>query len=280
MGLKFRLIFIIFILVAQIGYAQKSELGISAGASYYIGDLNNVHFKNSKLSLGLLYRYNISDRVAFRVNFMYGKVEGADSESDDPIKINRNLSFKSDIVELGGMFEFNYYTYSPGDDRDYFTTYLLMGFSYFKMNPKAELGGLEYELNALGTEGQNFEGGPKIYKLDAFALPVGFGAKVNIAKRLAIAFEYTFRFTFTDYLDDVSGVYYANDEFVNSSGDLSIAGEFADRRIDPKAPTQDINGNTLGLQRGNPGRMDWYGFAGIILSVRIGKEDNTCAKWN
>jgi len=267
-------------LFVQVSVAQLSELGLISGVTYYVGDLNNKHFKQSNFSMGLLYRYNMNDRVAFRISFLYGNVEASDSESNDPFKANRNLSFKSTIAELGAMFEFNYYTYSPGDKANSFTTYILAGISYFKMNPKAKLGSVSYELNALGTEGQTFDGGPKPYKLDAFAIPVGLGAKVNLGRRVAISLEYTLHFTFTDYLDDVSGVYYASDSFRNSNGDLTVAGQLADRRIDNTKPTQDDTGATLGLQRGDPSRKDWFGFAGIILSVRIGKEANTCARWN
>jgi len=267
-------------LFSQLAVAQLSEMGLMMGTTYYVGDLNNNHFKQSKFSIGLMYRHYINDRVAFRINFLYGNVEASDSKSNDPVKVNRNLSFKSSIAELGGMFEFHYYTYSPGDKKNNFTTYLLVGFSYFKMNPKAQLGSALYELNPLGTEGQQFDGGPKPYKLDAFALPIGLGAKVNLGKRIAIGIEYSIRFTFTDYLDDVSGTYYATSAFENSNGDLTIAGQLADRRIDPKLPTQSATGETLGLQRGDPSRKDWYGFAGIIFSVRIGKEANTCVRWN
>jgi hypothetical protein len=267
-------------LYGQIVVAQLSEVGVITGVTYYVGDLNNKHFKNSAFSMGILYRYNINDRIAFRINFLYGNVKGKDSQSDDPVKVNRNLSFKSSIAELGGIFEFSYYTYSPGDKKNKFSTYILMGFNYFKMNPKGLLDDVWYELNALGTEGQNFEGGPKHYKLDAFAIPIGLGAKVNLGKRIAIAIEYSIRFTFTDYLDDVSGNYWATDDFLNSNGELTIAGQLADRRLDPGLPTQNEAGETLGLQRGNPSRKDWYGFAGILLSFRIGKDNNTCATWN
>ena len=278
--MKFRILIVFMVLFTQTSVAQFSEMGIISGASYYVGDLNNNHFRNSKFSLGIIYRYNINERVAFRMNFLYGNVEATDSKSNDPVKVNRNLSFKSSIAELGAMFEFHYYNYSPGDKLNRFTTYLLLGFNYFKMNPKAQLGSVLYELNALGTEGQKFDGGPKPYSLDAFAIPVGLGAKFNLGKRVAISIEYTLHFTFTDYLDDVSGVYYATDAFLNSDGDLTIAGQLADRRLDPKAPTQNEIGETIGLQRGDPSRKDWYGFAGVILSFRIGKEANTCARWN
>jgi len=256
-------------------------MGVMVGTTYYLGDLNRKHFKNPKFSMGILFRRSISDRIAFRLNFLYGTVSGSDSQSNDPNQVNRNLSFKSSIAELGGAFEFHYYSYSPGDKTNRFTTYLLLGFSYFRMNPKAQLNDTWYELNAISTEGQGFPDGPNRYKLDAFAIPVGMGAKLNLGKRIAISLEYSLRFTFTDYLDDVSTVYYATDAFgFTPEGERTIAGQLSDRRLDRTAPTQDDNGNTLGLQRGNASRKDWYGFAGVFLSFRIGKNLSTCARWN
>ena len=274
--MKFRVIITLLVLSAQVGFAQLSEVGVMVGTTYYLGDLNRTHFKNPKFSIGILFRRSISDRVAFRLNFLYGNVAGSDSDSKDPNQVNRNLSFKSSIAELGGVFEFNYYSYSPGDKKNRFTTYLLIGFSYFRMNPKAQLNNTWYELNAIGTEGQGFPGGPNRYKLDAFAVPIGMGAKLNLGKRIAISLEYSLRFTFTDYLDDVSDRYYAFTPEVEKT----ITGQLADRRLVRNAPKQDDNGNTLGLQRGNATRNDWYGFAGIFLSFRIGKEISTCARWN
>ena len=34
---------------------------------------------------------------------------------EDPIKVNRNLSFKSDIIELSGQVEFNFLPYETGN---------------------------------------------------------------------------------------------------------------------------------------------------------------------
>jgi len=258
--------------------AQTSEIGIIGGVSYYIGDLNNTHFKNSQFSAGILYRYNINDRISLRINYLYGSVRGDDSQSKDVNRVNRNLSFKSTISELGAMIEINYYSYKPGNRKDeLFTTYIVAGFNYFKMNPKAQYLDVTYELQPLNTEGQSLPGGPDRYSLDAFAIPLGLGAKVNLSKRISISIEYSFRFTFTDYLDDVSTVYYFKDVLASEIGDISA--ELSDRRLNKENPAG-IDGQGAGLQRGDSARNDWYGFAGIFLSFRIGKDPNSCAKWN
>ena len=37
-------------------FKSNNELGIIAGGSYYLGDLNNNHFDDASASLGLIYR--------------------------------------------------------------------------------------------------------------------------------------------------------------------------------------------------------------------------------
>lgn len=259
-------------------YSQFSEMGVMVGTSYYLGDLNQKHFKNSKLSAGLIYRYNFNSRLTFRLNLLLANVEAFDSEASNVNDINRNLSFKSNITELGGMLEINYYSYVTGDKKSRFTSYILLGVSYFKMNPKAQYLDVWYELQPLSTEGQGLPNGPDRYKLDSFALPFGLGAKINVVGRLAISLEYSLRFTTTDYLDDVSTFYYDNEIIRDQVG--NVAAELADRRLNKETVQAGIDGNGTGLQRGDSSRNDWYGFAGVFITMRLGKKPTTCARWN
>jgi hypothetical protein len=275
--LKTRILFILFSLSTSVISAQYAELGVMTGVSYYLGDLNSTHFKNSNLSGGLIFRYGFNPRVAFRMNLLLGKVEAYDSESNNINAVNRNLSFQSNFTELAAMVEINYYSFITGDKKTRFTTYIVTGLSYFKMNPKAKYLDVYYELQPLATEGQGLPGGPDKYKLDAFALAFGLGAKVNLAGRFAVSFEYSLRFTTTDYLDDVSTIYYDNLVLLDEIGEVSS--QLADRRLNKEVPTG-IDGNGTGMQRGDPTRNDWYAYAGLMLTMRLGKKPTTCAKWN
>ena len=82
-------------------YAVSTEIGVYGGGSYYIGDLNpSQHFIYSKPAFGLIYRYNLSTRHSLRATAFYGNVYGNDSDASDPAQLNRNLSFKSNILEI------------------------------------------------------------------------------------------------------------------------------------------------------------------------------------
>ncbi len=46
-----------------------AEIGVHGGPSYYLGDANNILFKNSQLSYGLIYRQKINPRLAAHLNW-------------------------------------------------------------------------------------------------------------------------------------------------------------------------------------------------------------------
>ena len=132
-----------------------------------------------------------------------------------------------------------------------------------------------YELQSLGTEGQGLNDMPKKYSLTHFALPFGIGFRFNIGRYVSLGAEWSFRYTFTDYLDDVGGTYYDNELLREQRGD--IIANLADRSPELTDP----DGNPLplhqaGEQRGNPTTHDLYSFAGATLTVKFGNSDRTC----
>ena len=74
------------------------------------------------------------------------------------MKVKRNLSFKSSIIEIGPIIEVNFFPYKLGQaDTElakFGTPYFFAGITYMRMNPKAEYEGEWIELQPLGTEGQ------------------------------------------------------------------------------------------------------------------------------
>ena len=104
------------------GFAQRpqnsTEFGVFLGGAYYIGDLNpNGHFSEfTRPAAGLVYRYNFKRRYAIRGNFLYGNLEARDSESKSLYQQQRNLTFKTDLMELSCQFEFNYQNFEIGRD--------------------------------------------------------------------------------------------------------------------------------------------------------------------
>ena len=247
---------------------SNTEIGIMGGTSYYLGEINNKHFDYVMPCGGLVIRNNIDRRIVLKGEFMAGSVRADDSRnSNDTIKFNRNLHFRSSIYELSGQIEFNFLPYETGNPLYPFTPFIFAGVSLFKFNPKAEATNGEWvDLQPLGTEGQgttSFQERKK-YALTQLSIPMGGGFKISINKTFNIILEYGIRKTFTDYLDDVSTTYTGGNLI-----DMSpLAIDMSDKSLNgPQAKN---------FQRGNSKDNDWYSFAGITLSFKILSEKERC----
>ncbi|MFT5820994.1 MAG: hypothetical protein ACI8ZM_002242 [Crocinitomix sp.] len=249
------------------GFKTSAEVGFFGGGSYYIGDLNpSKHFVYSKLAYGGIFRYNLSTRHSLRFNVTYGNIYGEDSKSSDPYRVDRNLSFKTQVLEFAFGVELDLFRYRINDMKYPISPYFFYQLAYTRINPKAELNGIDYALQPLATEGQGSGlTGTKNnrYKLNQFTVPLGIGLKFNLKKRIAISIEYGIRKTFTDYVDDVSGDYLDSDVITALNGPL--AAEFSDRSLS--------EGSKAGINRGTSLNKDWYSFYGIMLTFKPFKKD-------
>lgn len=243
-------------LFAQSGrrHFRQHELGVMLGGAYYIGDLSpRRHFFLTQPAAGVFYRFTPNYRYAFRGGFNWGNILGDDSQTNDADQIQRNLNFKTRIIEFNALAEFNFLEYRISNDKYKFTTFLFLGLDVFRFNPQTRYGNTWISTQPLRTEGQ-----AKGYKLTQVAIPFGIGAKINVSKKVGIGLEWGPRKTFTDYLDDVSGTYPDWTTAV-AAGANSVL--LSDRSI--KA------GSNINKQRGNPRTKDWYFFFGITLNFKI-----------
>jgi hypothetical protein len=260
------------ILLPFVVFAQRSEVGIQGGISYYMGDLNPKGvFKFVQPAGGVFYRYNFTEHWAIRGNAILGWVYATDAESETPAQIDRNLSFSSQVLEFSLYGELNFFRYTPGDMKHPISPYIFGGIALFKFNPKAEINGNQYELQPLGTEGQGTTFYPdlKQYSLTTGSIPFGLGVKANISKRFSVGLEWGMRYTFTDFLDDASGVYADPDIVLQESGET--AGQLSDRSLSGTTNT--------GRQRGNSQTNDWYSFALLTFSYKIPGRPVKCAAY-
>ena len=204
----------VYILIFLMGWnapseAQEVEVGVWMGMANYFGDLNPVFsFKEVRWAGGAFYRYNLNPRMAVRVGVNYARVKASDSKIEKvPYPQARNLSFESEILELGGAYEINFFKFQPKKDK-FFTPYLMVGFSVFYYNPYTSVDGNKVYLQQVGTEGQNTPlGEENAYARYSFAIPFGGGIKYALNNNWSINVEISSRLSFTDYLDDVSRNY-------------------------------------------------------------------------
>lgn len=248
---------------------QEGEIGFSAGASHYFGDLNTrARLNRPKLAFGAFFRKQFSNYVALRLSAHYARLGYSDIyNKDNEYQRRRNLSFNSNIFELALQGDFNFFKFVPGDPYHAFTPYVTLGAGIFSYDPYAYLGGRKVFLRPLGTEGQGSTAYPgrKPYSTMAFCFPLGVGVKYALNNRMNVGFEVVYRYTTTDYLDDVSKTYVGADKFPNlPDGSASTAQRLQDRSYE----TGDIIG-IEGRQRGYEKQKDSYVLAELTFSFNL-----------
>ena len=257
--------------------AQVNEVGITGGILYYLGDLNPAtHYPTDmKPGGGLLFRHNVTDRHAFRLQGLYGTLQAYDSNSDDPVQV-RNLHFRTRLFEAAALWEINFFKYRSREAGSrLWTPFVFGGLAYFRANPQAELDGEWYDLQPLGTEGQGTTARPgtDLYAVDQVSLPFGAGFKFNLG-RIDIQLEWGARRTWTDFIDDVSGTYVDNDLLAFENGPLAAI--FGDR-----SGLNELPGYTnADRARGDRNTRDWYHYTGLSITYVISRFSDCDAQYN
>ena len=263
MRFKSIVIYLVFIF-PSICTAQYMELGLSAGFGQYFGDLQSEYeASENHATFGIFARYNWHRRIAFKAQFSQITLTGDDANQKrlNSFESNRNLSFKTKLFELGIQGEWNIIKLDIRDDKNT-APYIFGGVALIYSNPRAALGDQWYDLQPLGTEGQTLEGGKKYSKL-AVAFPIGAGLKISLSERINMGFNFGYRFTLTDYLDDVSGVY-PNLVLLEEQNPIASQLSFRSPEILPQ-----LAGNPVGKTRGNPTTKDGYFIGNITFSFNL-----------
>ncbi len=218
--------------------------------SSYRGELkHNKSIQNefSNYSLGLEAR--LFSKVAARAEIGWYSIRGNDDFApDSSYARQRNLRFTSKNWEanLVGVFYLKKY------GGDYFRRwatdpYLIGGLGVTYFNPQTIVGGQTFFLADLETEGKD-------YSQFAMIFPVGAGLKFKLSPFMNFNMEASYRFTLTDYLDDVSTTYpltYPNltvELVSNRKDEIPVVNQEAYDLLEPGGP------------RGNPDDFDRYLF--------------------
>ncbi|MEO7989062.1 MAG: DUF6089 family protein [Chryseolinea sp.] len=230
---------------------RYNAVGISLNALNYYGDLSpksgifSTDLKFTRPAVGISFAHRFGPRYTLTAAFMYGTIKGSDAESakagdaeSGVFRSVRNLSFRNRIKELSVVASFDLFeNMSTYISRVKWTPYIYAGVAGFLHNPQAQIpdfavdgvtplpgAGKWVNLRDYGTEGQKADLQPgdanygiKEYKLLQIAIPGGIGVRFRINEVIDVAAEFGFRYTFTDYLDDVSKNYVDLNTF---NGDL------------------------------------------------------------
>jgi hypothetical protein len=316
---RFKTTLVILIALGSFAYASAQakkrfkgkpiEAGITFGGSNYMGDLSKgVATNETHLMGGLICRFNYNDFITLRGNAVFGQISGNDQnfkseiafqhldQAGNPLDVTRgqrNLNFKSNLVEFSAIGEWNILGFGETTRATPATPFLFAGIGVFKFNPRTQFNYMpgmvdaqgqalhnvqleQYdkewiELQTLGTEGQGTTkyNDRKRYNLTQVSIPLGIGYKQQVDEFWAWGIELGARKTFTDYLDDVS-LDYVDDQIVGgANGFLSAAlKDRSSEQIDPSTglPYERFY---MGNPRGSTKGADWYMFLNVTITRKI-----------
>ncbi|MBN2214385.1 MAG: outer membrane beta-barrel protein [Bacteroidales bacterium] len=192
------LLFLIYPLYSQ----RNANVGIFAGTSYYMGDINpSRHFYRLRPSLGMIYRINLNNHYAIRANVYYAYVSGSDmdfAERINPDRYYEPVEFNTSILDGALQFEFNFLPFIPNEGRWNYTTYVS--------------GGIGYSLVISSAVSTNLDTDNLRNPIPHLNIPFGIGFKLNINRRVSAGCEWNFRKTFSDRIDFLK----------NPTGDVSL----------------------------------------------------------
>lgn len=213
--------------------AQKTlEGGIMAGGLFYLGEINpSTLFQSTKFGGGAFVRHNVNKRWAYRANLVVGTLFSDDKYSSDKYQQIRNVAFNTPLIEIVVQAEFNFLRYKLGATRhnSFYTPYLASGIGFLMVTNSIH----PYQL----------------------VLPISFGMKFAISKKLELGIEWSFRKTFSDHLDNISGKEYD----ANSMKPIN--------KIKYKQHAFFYNN-------------DWYSYAGVFVTYKIFQSGSTCKAYD
>jgi hypothetical protein len=286
-------------------FESYATVGGGVGVATYVGDLASYRqmitvyplFKMMRYNANINYTRYFTPYLGARAEFMWARIAGDDeffNRGGSPTSGNyiRNLHFANNLKEFSLVGIINL----RGEGRNAmrrvsFMPYLFGGVAAVAHNPKAKVP-TTYDkvrwvaLQPLGTEGQGQPGYEKPYSLVTFSIPFGAGFRWKYNDRWDFGIEGGFRFSGSDYLDDVSTTY-ANPDVLRSltARDLSnrslepIAARTGKDRtstvakiLDEPASTvlnQTLVGYDIGDARGNPNRKDAYLIGSFKVSYTL-----------
>ncbi len=177
-------VFAISILFFFTTKAQRTQLGLGVGGFNYKGDLSpSYNPKFTQLGINAFCRVNIRNDISLKTSFSLGSIKGDDAQIKDPFNQQRGMSFKTNLIELNGVFEYNFLDFKFDKHHRDWTPYLFGG-----------LGLMSFSSNQ-----------PKSSNYSTFQMvvPYGLGVKYKFSHKWGLDFELGARKSFTDYLDNL-----------------------------------------------------------------------------
>lgn len=194
----------------------KFDLGVGAGMSGYLGDVNTSNiFRRPGFTGQISFRYLPDVRWAIRGVFTASTIKGNTADTDMVLPHGEHFSFTSGVYDLGARAEFNFFPYGIGETfkrLKRWTPYMAAGLGCSVMSPGS---------------GSSFA---------ALSIPLAFGLKFKIKPRLNLGAEFCMTYLLGDKADGLADLYQIKSSFLknndwHSNLTLSISYEFGKRCV-------------------------------------------------
>jgi opacity protein-like surface antigen len=186
---------------------SRYEAGISLGSLIYQGDLSESAFGYTRVlkpALGLYVARALDDQFSLRLNLNIGGLTGNDASYSTPAyRKQRAFSFNTSVTELSAMMVWHPLGNNISGNDSRFSPYVFAGIGASMLGVSRNWS----HLNAAYFQGDSsFLKGlardtttsmPKVIPV----IPAGVGVRYRVTDKLGITAEWTYRLTFTDYLD-------------------------------------------------------------------------------
>lgn len=185
--MKRKLLTILTFLSTYAAQSQIHEIGLTLGATNYVGDIGSTQYINpTDMGYGFQYRWNKSPRHSWRFNYNYLPISAKDANSDMPLRKARDISMENNLNEVVLGLEFNFFEFDLHNDWFAFTPYVHTG-----------IAGISYKETYFNQYNKQIQKGTEY----AAAIPLTLGVKALINKKLVVSAEVGARYTFSDNLD-------------------------------------------------------------------------------
>lgn len=184
-------------------FEEPWSVALHVGPTQYFGDLYSLwkyqEGVQPDLNAAISARYTFGTNLKARLDLSYYQISGQDNMADPRSgRIPRDLNFRSRNVETAFLVE---YYYKPvkvyNITREFLNPYIFLGIGATTNDPYANYRGEWVPLRPLRTENEAYPGVVMVF-------PMGLGLKYKANVYMDVFIEGNYRFTLSDYLDDVS----------------------------------------------------------------------------
>ena len=268
-------------------FEEPWSISASIGPTQYFGELYSFWKYNEGVqpdwNANFAVNYTFGTHMRARVQGTYYKMSGSDPPSDPrAYRTPRNLSFQAKNWEAAGIIEYYFHPVKLNNiTRHLWNPYIFAGVGISTNNPQAQLDGRWVDLRPLQLENNPYE-------KYIIVFPMGLGFKYKLNVYMDLKFEGNYRYTLTDYMDDISA--YNVKEFYLDLVDDYVTGANPDRlRLAIRNPNfMDENGmpdvqkilqNNGRIRRGSGLQHRYDGYLTFNIGLEIYLSEDILDNW-